>query len=255
MQDWCGCSLSETAAEPRNPDLDAGTLDPGNLPELHIGELSATRTRDFQAVILQSVLDEIHEHGDSSLHAEVCGVLVGNVFRDSHGPFLHISASIRGDSAEGHAAQVTFKAETWSHIQSVMESKHPDERIVGWYHTHPGFGIFLSGMDHFIQDNFFNLPWQVAFVYDPKGGDEGMFVWRKGTSQREPFLVQAPRLIAAPSGEPVVPRIDSSPIPWRLAFVGFAISFVMTCALLWLLPSGTTGTTAGGASSTQQARP
>jgi hypothetical protein len=44
-------------------------------------------------------------------------------------------------------------------------------------------------MDLFIQDNFFNLPWQLAFVYDPIGGDEGSFVWRAGKSDREPFLV------------------------------------------------------------------
>src|SRR5439155_15730472 len=50
--------------------------------------------------------------------------------------------------------------------------------------------IFLSGMDLFIQDNFFNLPWQVAFVYDPLGKDEGMFIWRHGKPEREPFLIQ-----------------------------------------------------------------
>ena len=35
-------------------------------------------------------------------------------------------------------------------------------------------------MDLFIHDNFFNFPWQIAFVYDPLGGDEGSFVWRAG---------------------------------------------------------------------------
>ena len=55
--------------------------------------------------------------------------------------------------------------------------------MIGWYHTHPGFGIFLSDMDVFICDNFFNLPWQVAFVYDPLGGDEGNFVWRAGQAE------------------------------------------------------------------------
>ena len=44
-------------------------------------------------------------------------------------------------------------------------------------------------MDLFIQDNFFNLPWQVAFVYDPIAGDDGSFVWRAGKSEREPFVV------------------------------------------------------------------
>ena len=71
-----------------------------------------------------------------------------------------------------------------------MDKDHPDARIVGWYHTHPGFGIFLSGMDLFIQDNFFNLPWQVAFVYDPTSEEEGLFVWHAGKSEPEPFLLQ-----------------------------------------------------------------
>src|SRR5204863_8261190 len=133
---------------------------------------------------------KIHQHGESSLDAEICGVLVGNVYRDLWGLFLLVEACIAGDRAEGKATQVTFKADTWTHIHEVMEREHPHQKIVGWYHTHPGFGIFLSGMDLFIQDNFFNLPWQVAFVYDPIGKDEGVFIWRHGKPEREPFLIQ-----------------------------------------------------------------
>src|SRR5205085_10685180 len=114
----------------------------------------------------------------------------GNVYRDAAGPFLLIDAAGRGDCAGSSAAQVRFTAETWKHIQGVMEKEHPQQRIVGWYHTHPGFGIFLSDMDLFIHGNFFNLPWQVAFVYDPANGEEGMFVWREGKAQREKFALE-----------------------------------------------------------------
>ncbi|MBV8780160.1 MAG: Mov34/MPN/PAD-1 family protein [Phycisphaerae bacterium] len=156
---------------------------------------SGEREPKYQAVIRQSVLDAIHGHGKSVTGVEVCGVLVGNVYQDDFGPYLHVNSSIRGDRATEHAAQVTFTAETWASIQVRMDEEHPDERIVGWYHTHPGFGIFLSGMDLFIQDHFFNLPWQVAFVYDPLGGDEGMFFWSQGKARREPFLIEADRLL------------------------------------------------------------
>jgi proteasome lid subunit RPN8/RPN11 len=117
-------------------------------------------------------------------------VLVGNVFQDEQGPYLHIEASIRGQHAGNLAAQVTFTGETWSHIHDQMEKHHAGRSILGWYHTHPGFGIFLSAMDLFIQDNFFNLPWQVAHVYDPVADDEGMFVWQAGKPVRAPFLVE-----------------------------------------------------------------
>jgi proteasome lid subunit RPN8/RPN11 len=162
-----------TQVQNRDPLLDITAVDPAEFPARELAKLTTgwSRVAHFQPVINQSVLNEIHAHGKTSLDAEICGVLVGNVYRDAHGPYLHIRASIRGNAAEGHAAQVTFKAETWNHIQQVMDRDYPDDRIVGWYHTHPGFEIFLSGMDLFICDHFFNLPWQVAFVYDPIGGD------------------------------------------------------------------------------------
>ena len=148
------------------------------------------RRPSFQGVIDRKVLDEIHAHGRSAPDVEVCGVLLGNVHRDGGGaPYLWIDASIRGNHAAGKAAQVTFTSETWNHINDEKDRDHPDKRIVGWYHTHPGFGIFLSDMDVFIQRHFFPEPWQVAFVYDPRGGDEGLFVWRRGETTREEFLI------------------------------------------------------------------
>jgi hypothetical protein len=78
-----------------------------------------------------------------------------------------------------------------------MDSRYPDDRIVGWYHTHPGFGIFLSEMDLFIQNNFFNEPWQIAYVDDPKGGDRGAFVWEKGAAVRRPYLIESKPAVPA----------------------------------------------------------
>jgi hypothetical protein len=71
-----------------------------------------------------------------------------------------------------------------------MNSQHPDQTIVGWYHTHPGFGIFLSEMDVFICEHFFNLPWQTAFVFDPHSGEEGNFIWRSGKPDKDAMLIE-----------------------------------------------------------------
>ncbi|MDB5292603.1 MAG: hypothetical protein JWL69_3844, partial [Phycisphaerales bacterium] len=122
--------------------------------------------------------------------AEVCGVLVGDVYQDRTAPWAYVEHAIRGNGAVGKQTQVTITSETWTRIHETLERDYPGKRILGWYHTHPGFGIFLSGMDLFIQDNFFNTPWQVAFVYDPVGGDEGVFTWRGGKSERDEFLIE-----------------------------------------------------------------
>jgi hypothetical protein len=48
---------------------------------------------------------------------------------------------------------------------------------MGWYHSHPGFGVFLSDHDTFIHKNFFSSALQVAWVYDPHSDEEGCFGW------------------------------------------------------------------------------
>ena len=65
-------------------------------------------------------------------------------------------------------------------MHEALERDFPDEQIVGWYHSHPGFGIFLSGHDLFIHENFFSGPSQIAYVVDPHAGTEGVFGWREG---------------------------------------------------------------------------
>jgi proteasome lid subunit RPN8/RPN11 len=176
---------AETTAS--KPDIDE--ILTREWPTRELLNFTGRRESHFQVVFNQSVLDQIHLHGQSSAEIEVCGVLVGDVFQDSKGPYLLIDQCVRGNNASSQTTNVTFTAETWQHIQETMDREHPDRKILGWYHTHPGFGIFLSDMDTFICDHFFNLPWQVAFVYDPVSGEEGNFVWRHGKPAREPVLV------------------------------------------------------------------
>lgn len=143
-----------------------------------------------QVILKRSVLNAIREHGLSRTDVEVCGVLVGNGYRDERGPFVYVEATIKGDHSDSKIAQVTFTAETWNHIQNEMDRRFEQQRILGWYHTHPGFGIFLSPMDMFIHDNFFNANEQLALVYDPLGGDDGLFVWRGGKAIEHQYLIE-----------------------------------------------------------------
>jgi proteasome lid subunit RPN8/RPN11 len=143
-----------------------------------------------QVVVKRSVLQAICEHGLSRTDVEVCGVLVGECCQDERGPFVYVEAMVRGEHSANQVAQVTFTSETWSHIHEEMDRHFPTKKILGWYHTHPGFGIFLSAMDLFIHENFFNASDQLALVYDPLSGDSGLFVWRHGKALVGPYLVE-----------------------------------------------------------------
>src|SRR5262244_3962441 len=127
----------------------------------------------LEVAIDSEVVRAIRQHARSCCKTEVCGVLIGQD-RDRR---VQIAACIEGENAEGAGAHVTFTQDTWEHIYKIKDEKYPDERIVGWYHSHPGFGNFLSEHDTFIHRNFFSAPLQVAWVYDPHNDEEGCFGW------------------------------------------------------------------------------
>jgi proteasome lid subunit RPN8/RPN11 len=134
--------------------------------------------QDFRVFLSEQAFDRAVERGDSDTTREIGGVLVGELLRDDAGPYLKIDGTVDALHAEEKGAELTFTHATWEHIHKEMDGKHKDKKIVGWYHTHPGFGIFLSDRDQFIQKSFFNLPFQVALVYDPKSREHGIFTWR-----------------------------------------------------------------------------
>src|SRR5215475_2158745 len=133
------------------------------------------------AVVMEAeVARKIRQHARSSMKAEVCGVLIGSADDDR----TVIEACIAGINAAQGGAHVTFTQDTWEHIYKIKDQQYPDEKIVGWYHSHPGFGVFLSEHDLFIQENFFSSPQQVAWVYDPHTDEEGCFGWVGGKIEK-----------------------------------------------------------------------
>jgi proteasome lid subunit RPN8/RPN11 len=114
---------------------------------------------------------DLTAHAKESVDAEVGGVLVGDVCEDSDGLFLDVRAVIRAMAAREARAHITFTHDTWTQIHATLDSSYPDFQIIGWYHTHPGFGVEFSAMDRFIQENFFSGRTQIAYLTDPLGGD------------------------------------------------------------------------------------
>jgi proteasome lid subunit RPN8/RPN11 len=131
-------------------------------------------------VMEAEVARKIRQHARTSMKAEVCGVLIGSMDNDR----TLIEACIPGINAAQGGAHVTFTQDAWEHIYKIKDQQFPDDKIVGWYHSHPGFGVFLSEHDLFIQENFFSSPQQVAWVYDPHTDEEGCFGWVGGKTDK-----------------------------------------------------------------------
>lgn len=129
---------------------------------------------------LERIYEEaIFPHVFGNADREVGGVLVGRAA--TTGSIPQVRGAIPAISADEQRATLTFTQESWEHVHRTLESDYPEgEQIVGWYHSHPSFGIFLSGHDLFIHHNFFSGDSQIAVVVDPIGCTEGTFVWRDG---------------------------------------------------------------------------
>jgi proteasome lid subunit RPN8/RPN11 len=105
-------------------------------------------------------------------------VLLGGQFEDQDGhAFVVITDSLRAEHYEATKGSFKFTHETWSDITRKRDQFPEGTQIVGWYHTHPGWGVFLSGMDTFICDHFFNKPLDVALVIDPCQSERAFFQW------------------------------------------------------------------------------
>lgn len=132
-------------------------------------------------------LRAMQAHALSSLDREVAGVMVGH--RPEKQPdgryVVHVIDSIAAKYTVMHGASVTYTPESWRYLNDTLWERYPDESavMVGWYHTHPGFGIFLSGMDLFIHQNFFTQIWHVAYVLDPRARSSGFFCWNRQKSK------------------------------------------------------------------------
>ena len=128
-------------------------------------------------VIYESVLERILDFSQTELRREIGGFLVGLTSNDPE-PHVEIRRFMPAVGTKQEQMSLTFTHESWAAVTRELETCFPDERVVGWQHTHPGFGVFLSSYDLFIQQHFFSAPWQVALVVDPRRQEFGFFQWR-----------------------------------------------------------------------------
>lgn len=134
--------------------------------------------------ISQPVYKEIHKFTQNKTTNESGGMLIGNVIEEFGKTNIIINGFIEAKYCEATPTTLKFTHETWEYVHKEMDKKFPGQKIVGWIHTHPNFGIFLSEYDKFIQENFFKEDYQIAYVVDPIQNIEGFYFWINGKIER-----------------------------------------------------------------------
>ena len=139
---------------------------------------------DKNIYISQKVYKEIHKFTQDKTTNESGGMLIGTVIEEFGKHNIIINEFIEAKYSEGTPTTLKFTHETWEYVHKEITKKYANQRIVGWIHTHPDFGIFLSEYDKFIQENFFKDETQIAYVVDPIQNIEGFYFWMNGKIER-----------------------------------------------------------------------
>jgi proteasome lid subunit RPN8/RPN11 len=110
----------------------------------------------------------------ASSTGEVGGVLIGSAGRDK---CVQICDFIEAEDTLSSPRGVTFTRKAWKGMRR-MARKHRGTNVVGWYHSHPSLGVFLSAADLRLHRAFFGKRYQVAMVIDPKSNECAVFGWK-----------------------------------------------------------------------------
>ena len=128
----------------------------------------------FKVFITSRVLERIAR--DVNRPYERIGLLMG-ALEDSS---LWVNDIIPGGS-EMNEVSCVFPPQRLAQVANDIVNGKIKGRIVGWYHSHPGHGLFLSQTDLETHMQFYQFsPYAVSFVADPKSEEFGVWIYENG---------------------------------------------------------------------------
>jgi len=150
-----------------NPPAAPGATSPGG---------KSTSRSPYPIFFQQEAVIALQEHLKSSPTQAIFGFLIGDVYRDPENGALYtiidktlkLSQAIYGDKTEVVVSRL------WDRMQEQL--KKAAGTLLGWYHSHPGQGGFLTAHDVETHEKFFTEPWHVAILVAAEaGGVTGRF--------------------------------------------------------------------------------
>merc|ERR1712062_496895 len=127
-----------------------------------------------QVYISSLALLKMLKHGRAGVPMEVMGLMLGQFVDDYTINCVDVFAMPQsGTSVSVEAVDPVFQTKMLDMLQQTGRG----EMVVGWYHSHPGFGCWLSSTDINTQSSFEALnPRAVALVIDPIQSVKGKVV-------------------------------------------------------------------------------
>ncbi|MBE9524229.1 MAG: Mov34/MPN/PAD-1 family protein [Chloroflexi bacterium] len=163
--------------------MDANTPLTGHIPYKHARRWQSPNEAlvpvpNLDIFMTQGAFVRACAHAGSDLRNEVGGWMIGQWRSDkvNQKNFIVIEKIMPAPHTKHGRAYLTFTQDSQVALHAELETRYPGKKVVGWYHTHPRMGIFLSQYDTWLHANFFPNLWQVALVIEPHSATGGFFL-------------------------------------------------------------------------------
>ncbi|HEY6349141.1 MAG TPA: Mov34/MPN/PAD-1 family protein [Candidatus Angelobacter sp.] len=146
-------------------------------------QLTTNHTGDFQrqspllVFIEQGCIQAMEAHARGDVLNEQAGIICGHAYMNATGQFYVAVTSVLAAETANSPTHFRFHDGSWEKLWSRIED---GPNLLGWYHSHPGMGVFLSSTDLRTQQLYFPAPWQIAIVLDPVSHETAVFHGAKG---------------------------------------------------------------------------
>lgn len=146
-----------------------GNMNVGGTPS-DSNQVDTSETVYISSLALLKML----KHGRAGVPMEVMGLMLGEFVDEYTVNVIDVFAMPQsGTGVSVEAVDPVFQAKM---LEMLKQTGRP-EMVVGWYHSHPGFGCWLSGVDINTQQSFESLSDRaVAVVVDPIQSVKGKVV-------------------------------------------------------------------------------
>lgn len=147
-------------------------------------EIENSFTAAVDVFITQKAYVRVCAQAGSDLDNEVGGWLVGKHRTDiaTNQEYVVIEKILPAHKTNYSSTHFTFTQDSMVELHQVLDNDYPTKELLGWYHTHPKMGVFLSGWDEWLHRNFFPEIWRIALVIEPHSSTGGFFINQPGGS-------------------------------------------------------------------------
>ena len=129
----------------------------------------------------------LYQYARSSATGEKLAVLMGKTIVIDGQKTVFISGVVQAKFTEKLKGMETITSQSWKYISEEIEKYFTDLTIVGWMHSRPSFGAFVTSRDEAYHKKVFNGDSQLFFVVDPVV--KGYFVYYEKNVQMQEYML------------------------------------------------------------------